>query len=143
MVGDGHDLLLLWPLACVVSTAHTHTKHEMAQHQVFVVWQGCWWWLAIVLVCVVCSLCQCTVLHHMWLCHAHCLLCLACFVCSACSHCVVCVWFEQQQQTHTPGLQQAHRVVVCSLHIAPTSLLSMCFINHPSSLLLVCLLLVW
>ena len=86
----------------------------------------------------VCSLCQCTVLHHMWLCHAHCLLCLACFVCSACSHCVGCVWFEQQQP-HTPGLQQAHHVVVCSLHIAPTSLLSMCFINHPSSLLLACL----
>ena len=91
MVGDGHDLLL-WPLACVVSTAHTHTKHEMAQRQVFVVWQGCWWWLAIVLVCGVQLVpMHCVAPHVVVACPLFavpCLLCVQCLL-PLCGVCVV------------------------------------------------------
>lgn len=41
MVGDGHDLLLLWPLACVVSTAHTaHSTQSMKWHSTRCLWCG-------------------------------------------------------------------------------------------------------
>ena len=136
MVGDGHDLLLLWPLACVVSTAHTQS---MKWHSTRCLWcgkvvGGGWplFW------CVWCAACANALCCTTCGCGMPIVCCALLALCAVPAPIVWCVCGLNNNNNHTPGLQQAHRVVVCSSHIAPTSLLSMCFINHPSSLLLVC-----